>query len=112
MSSVSISYKYEMNRQFLVIPIENEEALKAMWEHLKSTLIPNLEFYVEHVALGNLYVNVVETYQVLNVTSSTRYPMLMPFFLPKKLKISLFHSPLILLLNPLKSNFQMTLGLT
>ena len=42
-SSVNISFKYEMNRQFLAYPIEDDEVLESMWEHLKPTPIPSLE---------------------------------------------------------------------
>ena len=68
-----------MNGQFIVYLIEDEEVLKAMWEHSKSTAISSLELYVEEVALGNHNVNTLETQQVLNVTLSTPFDMPMPF---------------------------------
>ena len=43
-----------MNGQFLVYPIKDEEALEAMWKHLKSTLIRSLEFYVKLSRKGTL----------------------------------------------------------
>ena len=42
-STVNICLKHGMNEQFLAYPIEDDEALKSMWEHLKPTPIPSLE---------------------------------------------------------------------
>ena len=45
----------------LAFPIEDNEALEAIWERSKSTHILSLELYVEEVPSGN---------QVMNVTSN------------------------------------------
>ena len=73
-STVNISFKYDMSGQLLAFPVEDDEAIDAMWEFWKSTSIPSLELYVEEVPLGNQDVNVVETNAVLNVTSSAPSP--------------------------------------
>ena len=43
-----------MSRELLVFPVEDDEAIDAMWEYSKSTKIPSLELYVEEVPLGNV----------------------------------------------------------
>ena len=36
-STVNISFKYAMSGQLLAFPVEDDEAIDAMWEHSKST---------------------------------------------------------------------------
>ncbi|XP_057536703.1 uncharacterized protein LOC130814600 [Amaranthus tricolor] len=69
-SIVNVSFKYNMSGDLLAFPVEDEEAIYAMWECSKFTSIPSLELYVEEVPIGNQDVNVVETNAFLNVTSS------------------------------------------
>ena len=52
-STLNISFKYGMSGQLLAFPIEEDEAIDAMWEHSKCTKIPSLELYIE-VPLGNV----------------------------------------------------------
>ena len=42
-STVNISFKYDMSGELLAFPVEDDEAIDAMWEHSKSTQIPSLE---------------------------------------------------------------------
>ena len=53
-SIVNISFKYDMSGELLTFPVEDNEAIDAMWEHSKSSQIPSLELYVEEVPLGNV----------------------------------------------------------
>ncbi|XP_057544261.1 uncharacterized protein LOC130823603 isoform X1 [Amaranthus tricolor] len=53
-STVNISFKYDMSGELLAFPVEDDEAINAMWEHSKSTQILSLELYVEKVPLGNV----------------------------------------------------------
>ena len=53
-STVNISFKYDMSGELIAFPVEDDEAIDAMWEHSKSTQIPSLELYVEEVPLGNV----------------------------------------------------------
>ncbi|XP_057522046.1 uncharacterized protein LOC130802153 [Amaranthus tricolor] len=53
-STVNISFKYDMSGELLAFPVEDDEAIDAMWEHSKSTQIPSLELYVEEVPVGNV----------------------------------------------------------
>ena len=57
-NTVNISFEYGMSGQFLAYPIEDDEALEAMWENSKSNSILSLEIYVEEVPLGNQIINV------------------------------------------------------
>ena len=77
-STINVSFKYNMSGELLALPVEDEEAIDAMWEYSKSTSIPSLELYVEEVPLGNQDVNVVETNAFLNVTSSAPSPLPFP----------------------------------
>ena len=77
-STVNVSFKYNMSGELLALPVEDEEAIDAMWEYSKSTSIPSLDLYVEEVPLGNQDVNVVETNVFLNVTSSVPSPTPFP----------------------------------
>ncbi|XP_057538702.1 uncharacterized protein LOC130816111 [Amaranthus tricolor] len=69
-STVNVSFKYNLSGELLALPVEDEEAIDAMWEYSKFTSILSLELYVEEVPLENQDVNVIETNAVLNVTSS------------------------------------------
>ena len=60
-----------MSVDLLAFPVEDEEAIDAMWEYSRSTPSPSLELYVEEVPLGNEDINVVETNAFMNITSST-----------------------------------------
>ena len=53
-STVNISFKYALSGEFIAFPVEDDEAIDAMWEHSTSTQIPSLELYVEEVPLGNI----------------------------------------------------------
>ena len=53
-STVNISFKYALSGEFIAFPVEDDEAIDAMWEHPKSTQIPSMELYVEQVPLGNV----------------------------------------------------------
>ena len=50
--TVDISFKYFMSGQYTVLPVEDEYALDAMWEHSK--ISHSLEIYAEVVPLGNV----------------------------------------------------------
>ncbi|XP_057533383.1 uncharacterized protein LOC130811201 [Amaranthus tricolor] len=107
-STVNISFKYGMSGQFLAFPIEDEDALEAMWEYSKSTPIPSLELYVEEVPLRNRDVNIVETDQVLNVTS-TSSPAPMPFLTKETQNLSTpYEPPQMQVSNNLKVNLGAT----
>ncbi|XP_057526212.1 uncharacterized protein LOC130805456 [Amaranthus tricolor] len=53
-STVNISFKYALSGEFIAFPVEDDEAIDAMWEHSKYTQIPSLELYVEEVPLENV----------------------------------------------------------
>src|SRR5688572_17235240 len=44
-STVNISFKYAMSGQFIAFPVEDDDAIDAMWEHSKISQIPSLELY-------------------------------------------------------------------
>ena len=69
-STVNLCFKYNLSGDLLAFPVEDEEAIDAMWEYSRSTPSPSLELYVEEVPLGNEDINVVETNAFMNITSS------------------------------------------
>ena len=42
-NTVNISFKYDMSGELLAFPVEDDEAIDAMWEHSKFTQIPSWE---------------------------------------------------------------------
>ena len=53
-SIINISFKYDMSGELLVFPVEDDEAIDAMWKHSKFTQILSLDLYVEEVPLWNV----------------------------------------------------------
>jgi hypothetical protein len=53
-STVNISFKYSLSGQFISLPVDDDEAIDAIWEYSKFSRIPSLELYAKEVPLGKV----------------------------------------------------------
>lgn len=102
---MNLSFKYgTTDGKILEYPIDDDEALEAMSEHLKSTLIPSLKLYVEKEPLKNENVHTLKTQQDMKLTFYIPSPTPMP----QKSQNPFVPSSSCTRLNPLKRNLYVT----